>query len=108
MRHLPSGDGRTALARWRHVVRDLWMAKRGRQAHHKRHHDTPDRCTTVIGRPQRGVVRPLRSVMHPTVVRMATEFRVYDGRTTRLLGSYPTRTATGTAAMRTCSTFLRP
>ena len=79
-------------------MRDLWTAKGGQQAHHKRHHDTPEERTTVVSRPQRAVVRRLRTVVRCTVGRMASDFRVYDGRTTRLLGSYPTRAAAWMAA----------
>lgn len=79
-------------------MRDLWTAKRGQQAHHKRHHDTPDERTTVVGRPQRAVVRRLRALVRCNVARMANDFRVYDGRTTGLLGSFRSRAAAWAAA----------
>lgn len=79
-------------------MRDLWTAKRRRQAHHKRHHDTPEGRTTLGSRPQIAVVRRSSDVVRRTVRAVASRFRLYDGRTTLSLGSFASRRAAWLAA----------
>jgi len=79
------------------VVRDLWTAKRRQQAHQKRHHDTRS-CAPRTAVIHKWLVRRIRAVVRVIVEAMAGRFRLYDGRTTRLLGAYRTRASAWAAA----------
>src|SRR3954453_19685586 len=87
MRHLLLSDRRTRTAVFEGVVRDLWMAERRPEAHHKRHHGAHHGGASSTG--AGGAPAACRGASHREGV--TGNYRVYDGRTTAYLGEFPDR-----------------